>query len=190
MTFYLRQSTAVEVPIGPFSDETDGFTAQTGLTIDITSGDLVLKKGAGDWADKSEGTVPAHESKGWYRCLLDATDTNTVGPLTLVVYRTDFIPVWHQFFVLPAIQYDVLTGAFHFAGTAQDGTSTSITLAAGASSVNDYYNDKTVVHITGGTGWGQQRLITDYVGATQVATVDTWTITPDNTSTYALVVAA
>jgi hypothetical protein len=43
------------------------------------------------------------------------------------------------------------------------------------------------VTLTGGTGNGQERLITDYEGATRIATVDTaWTTTPDNTSTYSL----
>jgi hypothetical protein len=38
--------------------------------------------------------------------------------------------------------------------------------------------------ITGGTGSGQSRLITDWVSTTDTATVETWTTTPDNTSTY------
>ena len=69
-------------------------------------------------------------------------------------------------------------------GTAQAGASTTITLRAGASATDDYYKDATVV-ITGGTGVGQVRQITGYVGSTKVATVDTaWATNPDNTSTY------
>jgi len=72
-------------------------------------------------------------------------------------------------------------------GTAQTGsTSTTIKLATGASATDDAYNGMYVT-ITSGTGNGQERLITDYVGSTRVATVDTaWTTTPDNTSVYAL----
>ena len=72
-------------------------------------------------------------------------------------------------------------------GTAQTGsTSTTIKLATGASSVDDAYNGMYVT-LTGGTGDGQERLITDYEGSTRIATVDTaWTTTPDNTSTYSL----
>jgi hypothetical protein len=41
------------------------------------------------------------------------------------------------------------------------------------------------VFITGGTtGVGQSRLITDYVSATDTATVETWTTTPTGTITY------
>lgn len=69
-------------------------------------------------------------------------------------------------------------------GTAQAGASGTITLQSGASSTNDYYNNAVVV-ITGGTGAGQSRQITDYVGSTRVASVDTnWVTNPDNTSTY------
>jgi hypothetical protein len=51
---------------------------------------------------------------------------------------------------------------------------------------DDYYNAMEIV-ITGGTGSGQTRTISDYVGSTSVLTVDTaWTTTPDSTSTFAI----
>lgn len=70
-------------------------------------------------------------------------------------------------------------------GTAQAGAATTITLDASASAVNSFYiND--IILITGGTGVGQARFITAYVGATKVATVSTWATNPDNTSTFAI----
>lgn len=87
------------------------------------------------------------------------------------------------------------TGAnqpYHFpAGTTTSGTAaagstgTTLNLAASAIAVNDVYNDMTVT-ITGGTGSGQSRTITDYAGATKIATVAAWSVTPDNTSTYTI----
>jgi len=69
-------------------------------------------------------------------------------------------------------------------GTAQTGTSTTITLRSGASATNDLYA-KAAISITSGTGAGQTRQITAYDGSTKVATVDTaWAVTPDNTSVY------
>ena len=68
-------------------------------------------------------------------------------------------------------------------GTAQAGASTTITLASGASSVDDYYNGY-IVTTTGGTGLGQERLITDYVGSTRVATVPSWEVNPSSDTTY------
>jgi hypothetical protein len=71
-------------------------------------------------------------------------------------------------------------------GTAQAGTSTTITLDASAVATNDIYNGSTIT-ITGGTGAGQIRIISDYVGATKVATVSTaFTVTPNNTSIFSV----
>jgi lysophospholipase L1-like esterase len=73
-------------------------------------------------------------------------------------------------------------------GTAQAGAASTITLASGASGTNNAYssaNRNNWIWITGGTGAGQVRRITGYVGATKVATVDVaWVTTPDSTSTY------
>lgn len=69
--------------------------------------------------------------------------------------------------------------------TAQSGGSTSITLDASASAVNDFYRDAWVT-ITGGTGSGQTRQITAYNGTSKAATVATWATNPDNTSTFAV----
>ncbi len=71
-------------------------------------------------------------------------------------------------------------------GTAQTGAVDSITLAAGASSVDDFYVGKTVL-LTSGTGSSQYKEIIDYNGATKVATVrGNWTTPPDATSAYSI----
>lgn len=71
-------------------------------------------------------------------------------------------------------------------GTAQAGAAGAITLAAGASATNDFYNGMRL-SITGGTGSGQSALILDYVGSTKVATIGpAWATTPDATSTYSI----
>ena len=41
----LKQSTSIDLPIGPFVDATDGVTAETALT--LTQPDIRLKKGGG-----------------------------------------------------------------------------------------------------------------------------------------------
>lgn len=75
-------------------------------------------------------------------------------------------------------------GTTHITGTAQAGASDSITLASGETSLNDAFNGLTI-NITSGTGSGQSKSITDYVGSTKVATVDSaWSTPPDNTSVY------
>lgn len=68
---------------------------------------------------------------------------------------------------------------------AQEGTPTSITLDADASSTDDFYTG-VLIRIINGTGAGQSRTITVYNGTSKAATVDSaWAITPDNSSVYA-----
>lgn len=55
------------------------------------------------------------------------------------------------------------------AGTAQAGTATTLTLDAGASAVDSYYNGAGLI-ITSGANIGVTRTVTGYVGATKVVT--------------------
>lgn len=73
-------------------------------------------------------------------------------------------------------------------GTAQAGASSTITLDASADPRNDYYNDARIF-IYSGTGSGQIRTISDYVGSTKVATVSSsWTTNPDSTSVFSTLI--
>ena len=69
-------------------------------------------------------------------------------------------------------------------GTAQSATGSSIVLAASSNAANGYYQGW-LLHITGGTGIGQTRIIHSWTGAADSADVQPdWAINPDNTSTY------
>ena len=70
--------------------------------------------------------------------------------------------------------------------TAQAGAASTITLDTGASALDDHYNGM-AIEILSGTGAGQIRYISDYVGATKVATVSSnWTTNPDATSVFTI----
>ena len=72
-------------------------------------------------------------------------------------------------------------------GTAQAATSTSIQLASGETFANDEIVGSVVVITGGSTGVGQSRIISDYVGSTDTATISpAWTTTPTGTITYAV----
>jgi hypothetical protein len=103
---YLRQSTAVDVGIGPFVDSIDGNTAETALS--ITQPDIRLKKNGGAWAQKSAAQTLSHEENGWYEVALSATDTDTLGVLLLECIKAGALHVWHEFMVLTANAYDSL----------------------------------------------------------------------------------
>jgi hypothetical protein len=74
-------------------------------------------------------------------------------------------------------------------GTAQAGAAGTITLASGASALDDCYNG-CIVKTTGGTGGAagarQARVVMDYNGTTKVATIgpNNWETNPANDTTY------
>jgi hypothetical protein len=105
----LRQSTAVDVLIGPFVDSADGDTEETALT--ISQGDVLLSKNGQPAAQKNDATACAHDADGFYNCELDATDTNTVGQLTLYVHEAGALAVRHDFQVIEEAVYDILYAA-------------------------------------------------------------------------------
>lgn len=69
-------------------------------------------------------------------------------------------------------------------GTAQAATSTTLQLRSAATFADDQLIGSTCVITGGSAGIGQARIVTDYVGSTDTATVDTWTTTPTGTITY------
>ena len=77
------------------------------------------------------------------------------------------------------------------AGTAASGTTTTIVLPAGSSTLqypsvtDDYYNNL-YIEIYSGTGAGQRAKITDYVGSTRTCTA-AFTTAPDSTSIFGMV---
>ena len=106
----LKHATASqEIPLGPFVDDSDGVTAETGLTIANT--DIKLwKSGATTLASKNSGGS-SHISGGIYVATLDDTDTDTYGPLTIFVQVSGALAVKLDCWVLEADAYDALFAA-------------------------------------------------------------------------------
>jgi hypothetical protein len=75
-------------------------------------------------------------------------------------------------------------------GTAQSATGTTLVLRAAAAFADDELIGATILITGGTTGVGQRRVITDYVSATDTATVATWTTTPTGTITYKVFASA
>lgn len=67
-------------------------------------------------------------------------------------------------------------------GTAQGGSTTTITLASGASSTNNFYKNYYSL-IESGTGSGQKPKVTAYNGSSKIASA-VFSVAPDNTSDY------
>jgi hypothetical protein len=104
MAQLLKQSTAFTFRIGPFVDSTDGVTAETALS--IAQADIQISKNGGAFAQTSASPTTTHDADGWYQCPLTATDTNTLGHLTVQIVMAGALPVWKDFLVVPANIYD------------------------------------------------------------------------------------
>ena len=102
--FWLKQSTTINVKLGPFVSPTDGVTAKTALSPTVK-----VSKNGGALAARNSATAIAHDADGYYTVELDATDTGTLGRLRATA-RDDanHLPVWLDFMVLPAVVYDSL----------------------------------------------------------------------------------
>lgn len=123
-----RQSTAgQEVPLGKFVDEADGVTAETALTIANT--DIKLQKTGGTTLVSKNSGGATHISGGRYYAVLDATDTDTIGPMKITVDVSGALPVEVWCEVLDEALYDWKYG------TTAPGTGTALDAAGVRSAV-------------------------------------------------------
>lgn len=106
---FLKQSTATDVIIGCFIDDTDGKTPETALT--IAQADVRLSKNAAAYSQKTDTTSPTHREHGYYMVDLDATDTGTLGTLDIHAHVTGALPVYQTFMVVTANMWDSLCGS-------------------------------------------------------------------------------
>ena len=109
MPGFLKQSTAAQSrALGPFVDDTDFKTPETGLTIANTDIKLVVNGGASANKNSGGGT---HRVNGVYGVTFDATDTATVGEMEVSVVVAGALPVFDKFFVVEEAVYDMLYAA-------------------------------------------------------------------------------
>jgi hypothetical protein len=108
MAHWIKQSTASTVKLGPFLDDTDGKTAETGLT--ISQADIRLSKNGGAFAQSNNIAGATHNENGYYDVPLNTTDTNTLGTFRVAVSKSGALPVWQDFMVVPANVWDSMFG--------------------------------------------------------------------------------
>lgn len=150
---YLKQSTAATIKLGPFVDDSDGKTAETGLT--ISQADIRLSKNGGDIAQTNNSAGATHDELGYYNVPLDTTDTNTLGTLKVIVSVSGALPVFADFMVITAEAYDTLCGTDHFT---VDLNNLNIPSAA---DIADAVWDEAIADHTAGTTFGgkNQRVV-------------------------------
>lgn len=109
MTIPLKYATAgQEIPLGYFLDSSDGDTEETPT---IANTDIKLwKSGATSLANKNSGGA-TQMSGGLYYCVLDATDTNTYGPLVVYLHKSGSLVLKQECWVMNPDAYDALFAA-------------------------------------------------------------------------------
>ncbi|OQW51348.1 MAG: hypothetical protein A4C66_13990 [Nitrospira sp. HN-bin3] len=190
----IKQSTASYPLLFFMTDSTDHITGKTGLSPTVT-----LSKNGGSFASPS-GAV-SEIASGWYKVAANATDSNTLGPLTLHATGTGADPFDGIVANIVAVDpYDAVRfglsvlpndarGLVLTSGTAAAIANGTITLASGhnLASATSY-----AVILTGGTNAiGKSRIIS-YSGSGDVFNVDpAWNAsgetTPSGTITYVVV---
>lgn len=105
--FALRQSTASqEIPIGYQLDNVDGDSEETGLSLANT--DIKVWKNGGTTLNNKNSGGATHISNGIYYAVLDATDTDTLGPMVIFVHKSGALAERINCHVLPANVFDSL----------------------------------------------------------------------------------
>jgi hypothetical protein len=192
MAIPLREDTASqEIPLGHFVDDADGVTAMTALT--IASTDIKLwKSGATTLANKNSGGA-THISGGIYYAVLDATDTDTAGPLIAFVNVAGALPVRVECVVLPAATYDAqITGEEPYVyGQVHNSTAPTTTAfvtdtTAITAKADNFFNSSYVVFTTGNLK-GMRFSITSWVNSTALLTVDTMPEAPANDDKFYII---
>jgi len=108
----LRQSTAIDIRMGPFVDATDAVTPETGITLGAADQAEVLKANGAATAAMAGAFAAVTGSDGWYDYTASTTDTNTVGEIVFVVQDASVcLPVHVRAQVIEEAAYDAMYAA-------------------------------------------------------------------------------
>jgi len=147
------------------------------LVTGATTPDSEISLNGDTFADCTNEATEIATSSGMYYLSLTAAEMTTDVAAIIAKSATTGMkttPLVLYPVKLPVILLSDNAGAYD--------STTTINLGSGASATDDYYNGA-IVYIYGGTGSGQARMITDYVGSTKLATVHVaWATNPDATS--------
>ena len=105
----LKQSTAIDIRLGPFVDVTDAVTPETGITLGAADQAEILKSDGAATVAMAGTFAAVTGSDGWYDYTLSTTDTNTIGTLEIVVQDSSVcLPVMARFQVVEEAVYDIM----------------------------------------------------------------------------------
>jgi len=105
----LRQSTGIDIRMGPFLDSTDGVTPETGITLGAADQAEVLKENGAATSAMAGVFSAITGCDGWYDYTASTSDTDTVGEVVFIVQDSSVcLPVFVRAFVVEEAVYDAL----------------------------------------------------------------------------------
>lgn len=146
-----------------------------------------------NWVQSADTVIIVHEDLAPLKIVRGASDSSwtasTIAFTNVPLFAFDLSTYNPTYTITPsAVSGNITITASSVttdSGTAQAGTSNTITLKSASSFTSDDQPNGMFIEITAGTGVGQIRDIEDYVGSTKVLTVGpNWDTQPDNTSQY------
>ena len=109
MTLFLKQSTAIDIRMGPFVDLTDAVTPETGLSIGAADQAEVLKADGAATVAMTGTFAAVSSADGWYDYTCATTDVDVIGEVVFVFQDASVCrPVAIHATVLEATTYDML----------------------------------------------------------------------------------
>ena len=146
-----------------------------------------------NWVQSADTLIIVHEDLEPLRLVRGATDAtwtvDTVPFSHVPLYAFDLDTHNPTYTITPSAASGNITitasSVTTDTGSAQAGSSNTITLKASSSFTSDDQPNGMFIEITAGTGAGQTRHVEDYVASTKVLTVyPAWNTAPDATSNY------
>jgi len=108
----LRQSTSIDIRMGPFVDATDGVTPETGVTLAGADQAEVLKANGAATTAMAGTFAAVTGAGGWYDYTVATGDVNTVGEVVFVVQDSSLcLPVLVRAQVVEETVFDALFAA-------------------------------------------------------------------------------
>ncbi len=112
MTLILKQSTAIDIRMGPFVDVVDAFTPETGVTIAASDQAEVLKANGAATVAMAGVFAAVTDCDGWYDYTASTGDVDTVGEVVFVMQDASvYLPVFVRAYVVEEAVYDAMYGA-------------------------------------------------------------------------------
>lgn len=108
----LKQSTSIDIRMGPFMDATDAVTPETGITLAGADQAEVLKANGAATVAMAGTFAAVTGADGWYDYTCGTGDVDTVGEVVFVVQDTSVcLPVFVRGYVVEEAVYDSMYAA-------------------------------------------------------------------------------